>query len=62
MQATRTCNVSGTDGGASTKGVWQNVARARNAMCKFKAKFIRNLTVSEREIKFYSNIQRVRIR
>ncbi len=53
---------SGTDGGARTKGVWQNVARARSAMCKFKAKFIRNLTVSEREIKFYSNAQRVRIR
>lgn len=31
-------------------------------MCKFKVNFIQNPTVSEREIKFYSNIQRVRIR
>ena len=38
------------------------MARARNVMRKFKANFIRNLTVSEREIKFYSNIQRVRNR
>ncbi|WP_298063307.1 hypothetical protein [uncultured Campylobacter sp.] len=53
---------SGTDGGARTKGVWQNVARARSAMYKFKVNFIQNLTVSEREIKFYSNIQRARIR
>ena len=31
-------------------------------MCKFKVNFIQNPTVSEREIKFYSNIQRVRNR
>lgn len=31
-------------------------------MCKFKVNFIQNPTVSKREMKFYSNIQRVRIR
>ena len=42
---------SGTDGGASTKNLAKRGA-SFDAMCKFKAKFIRNPTVSEREIKF----------
>lgn len=39
---------SGTDDGASTKNLAKRGA-SFNAMCKFKANFIRNLTASEPE-------------